>query len=168
MSSSARVVIPPAADAGPERLAQAARAIEAQLQAAGLRRSSRRSAVVEAFLASRGHVSVEEVAARVRAAGIGQTTVYRTLRLLAERGLATARRFGDGQTRFEPSARGEHHDHLVCHACGAIEEFEDAALEREQQAIARRHGFQLQGHTFELHGRCRHCRGERRSRRQQP
>jgi Fur family ferric uptake transcriptional regulator len=46
----------------------------------------------------------------------------------------------------------------VCTRCGAIEEFEDEAIEQLQAAAARRHGFVLDGHVFELYGRCRACR----------
>ena len=42
---------------------------------------------------------------------------------------------------------------------GAVEEFEDPELEEVQRAVARRHRFVLEGHTFELHGSCRRCRG---------
>ena len=89
---------------------------------------------------------------------MGQTTVYRAMKLLVGCGLATAHRFASGETRFERAQPGSHHNHLVCTCCGAIEEFEDKGIEQLQAAAARRHGFALDGHVFELYGRCAGCR----------
>jgi Fur family ferric uptake transcriptional regulator len=126
----------------------------------GLKHSRQRDVVVDVFLGCAGHVTVDELGARVRERdpSVGQTTVYRAVKLLADCGLATAHRFGAGETRYEPARPGTHHDHLVCTRCGAIEEFEDDAIEQLQAAAARRHGFVLEGHVFELYGRCRACR----------
>lgn len=152
-----------AADAGErsprERLAE-------HIRNAGLKRSRQRDRVVDAFLATTGHVSVDELVSAVhgRDPEIGHTTVYRTMKLLAECGVASPRRFGDGQTRYEVHRPGAHHDHLLCESCGSIVEFEDDGIEELQRAVARRHGFALDGHTLELHGTCKSCRetGERR------
>ncbi len=145
---------------GAEALRAAREALAADLRRRGLKRSRRRDTVVDVFLRATGHLSVDELTARVRARDpeIGQTTVYRTMKLLAECGLASPQQFGDRQTRYEPRRPGGHHDHLVCDVCGAIEEFEDEEVEALQRAVARRHGFALEGHRFELHGRCARCR----------
>jgi Fur family transcriptional regulator, ferric uptake regulator len=132
-------------------------ALGAHLQRRGLRHSQVRDLVVEAFLAAREHVSVEELTRRVRRRGIGQATVYRTLRLLAECGLAAPRQFGDGVTRYEPLEARSHHDHLICTACGKIAEFESPQIEALQIQVARRHGFTVESHKLELYGRCAAC-----------
>jgi len=126
---------------------------------AGLNHSRARDAVIDTFLATPGHVSAEELTALVRgrAPGIGQTTVYRALKLLVDCGVAATRQFGGGQTRYERVVEGEHHDHLVCLECGAILEFEDEGIEALQEAVARRHGFEVAHHRLELYGRCRAC-----------
>jgi Fur family ferric uptake transcriptional regulator len=90
---------------------------------------------------------------------VSVATVYRTMKLLAESGLAVARRFDDGQTRYEPSGHGDHHDHLICNACGRIVEFENARIEELQLRVARNHGFEVESHKLELYGRCDRCRG---------
>jgi len=126
----------------------------------GLRRSRTREAIVETFLATSGHMSVDELAALVRAhdAGIGHATVYRTLRLLAECGLAETHDFGDGITRYESRQKKAHHDHLLCTSCGEIVEFENSEIEALQEAVARSHGFTTETHKLELYGRCLRCR----------
>jgi Fur family ferric uptake transcriptional regulator len=134
--------------------------LKVHLAAEGLKRSRQRDAVIDVFLASTGHETVDDLVARLAAQGIcvGQSTVYRTIKLLTRIGFAAAHHFGDGQTRYEGTRGNPHHDHLLCEACGGVEEFSDGELEKTQDDIARRHGFVLEGHVFELHGRCRRCR----------
>jgi Fur family ferric uptake transcriptional regulator len=142
----------------------AASALAAYMETQGLKRSRQRELVAEAFFAMRGHVSVEELVLRARRRDprVSVATVYRTVKLLVESGAASARRFGDGQTRYEAAAGREHHDHLICTACGQIEEFADEQIEALQALVARRHGFEVESHKLELYGRCGSCRrGER-------
>jgi Fur family ferric uptake transcriptional regulator len=153
----------------PKRSQYAAAEAKARLAAhvarGGLNHSRTRDAVVEAFLATPGHVSVEELTAIVRGRGpaVGYSTVYRTMKLLAECGLAAPHDFGDGLTRYERALERAHHDHLICTGCGAILEFEDSGIEELQKAVARRHGFEVASHKLELYGRCASCiaRGSR-------
>jgi len=148
-----------------DRGALAAReALAAHVLRLGLRRSRTRDAVVATFFAAPRHVSVEELSDRVRETdgGIGHATVYRTLRLLAECGLAEAHDFGDGVTRYEPVRGKSHHDHLVCTGCGAIVEFENLQIEALQREVARSHRFVADTHKLELYGRCARCRAGRR------
>lgn len=100
------------------------------------------------------HPSVEELYLRVREVDkrIGYATVYRTLKILTDCGLANPNRLGDNQTRYEPEVPGEHHDHLVCSECGAVFEFEEDEIERLQHAVARRFGFSLDDHKMVLYG----------------
>lgn len=139
--------------------AEAKARLGAHLARGGLNHSRPRDTVVDAFLATPGHVSVEELTAIVRRRGpaVGYTTVYRTMKLLADCGLAAAHEFGDGQTRYERALEGTHHDHLICTACGAILEFEDHRIEELQEEVARRHGFEVASHRMELYGRCADC-----------
>jgi Fur family ferric uptake transcriptional regulator len=125
----------------------------------GLKQSRQRDTVAEAFFAATGHVSAEELVERARAVDgrVSVATVYRTLKLLGESGLATARDFGEGQTRWE-AALGRHHDHLVCTRCGVIVEFANDEIERLQARVARQRGFEVESHRLELYGRCAECR----------
>ncbi len=139
--------------------AEAKARVAAHLARAGLNRSRAREAVIDVFLATHGHISVDELTASVRhqAPSVSYTTVYRALKLLTDCGFAAPRHFGEGQTRYEPVREGTHHDHLICAECGDILEFEDDHLEQIQTQIARRHGFRLTHHRMELYGRCSRC-----------
>jgi Fur family ferric uptake transcriptional regulator len=130
------------------------------MQKAGLRSTAQRRLVTDVFFKTEGHLSIEELLLLVRQRDpkVGYATVYRTLKMLAASGLANARQFGDGMTRFEVAHAGHHHDHLICLECGRIEEFEDDRIEQLQNNIAKRHGFQLKSHKHELYGFCKQCR----------
>lgn len=129
----------------------------------GLRSTEQRRIVTEQFFASDGHLSIEDLLDRVRIEEpkIGYATVYRTLKLLKECGLAFERHFGDGVSRYEVAWKDEHHDHLICVDCERIIEFEDDAIEKLQREVASRHGFRLVRHKLELYGICPDCQARR-------
>ena len=124
-----------------------------------LKSTTQRDAIVEVFLSGAGHVSVEELYGKVRRhhPGIGYATVYRTMKLLTECGIADERHFRNGEARYEVAEKN-HHDHLICERCGKIVEFEEEQIEILQERTAHRLGFELRGHKMELYGICRDCR----------
>jgi len=126
----------------------------------GLKSTRQRGTVLESFLSSDNHMSTEDLYLKVREKNpnIGYATVYRTLKLFAEAGIAREIHFGDGQTRYEHVAEGEHHDHLICTRCGAVTEFENETIERLQSEIAGQFGFVVEKHKLELYGICPKCR----------
>lgn len=125
----------------------------------GLKSTRQRSLIIDTFFGANGHLSVEDVWSKVRQQDpkVSVATVYRTMKLLSECGLAHARNFGDGQTRYEPAVGKHHHDHLICTSCGTIVEFENDRIEAMQDAVARKHGFKVTSHKMELYGQCRNC-----------
>ncbi len=132
----------------------------------GLRSTAQRRLVTDVFFRSGGHLSIEDLLAKVRELDpkVGYATVYRTLRLLAECELANVRHFGDGVTRYELRDEGEHHhDHLICIECSRIVEFEDEAIEVLQDRVAERYGFVLRSHKHELYGLCPECQAKAKS-----
>jgi Fur family ferric uptake transcriptional regulator len=134
---------------------------EHALRERGLKSTSQRDDIARVFFGSRGHLSVEELYAAVRRVNprVGYATVYRTLRLLKECGLAVERHFNDSQARFEVSQEEEqHHDHIICERCGKIVEFASEEIERLQERIARFLGFVVSRHKMELYGICSECR----------
>ena len=129
------------------------------LAQSGLKSTRQRERIVRAFFDAGRHVSAEELYHRIRTAdpSIGLVTVYRTLKLLQEAGLATGRQFGDAYTRFDPSPADRPHDHLICTRCGKIQEFADANLHALREKVARSRGFSVTEHRLELYGFCRDC-----------
>ena len=134
----------------------ARRTLEAHIRASGLKHTRQREEILAAFYEGGGHVSIDDLLARVqgRMPGVGYATVYRTLKLFVEAGVAHERNFQDGQARFEPVLEDAHHDHLICLDCGHIYEFEEEEIERRQGDIATRHGLRVESHRHEIYGRC--------------
>jgi Fur family ferric uptake transcriptional regulator len=132
----------------------------------GLKSTRQRTLIVDTFLAAGGHLDVDQLLARVRQTDprVSAATVYRTMKLLTECGLAHAQRFGDGHTRYESAFNRQHHDHLICTSCGEIVEFENDKIEALQDLVARRHGFVVNDHKLELYGLCRACQAKQKVR----
>lgn len=130
--------------------------LEAYMQQHRLRSTAQRRLVTDTFFRSEGHISIDDLFQEVRRQDrrVGYATIYRTLKLLKDIGLAHERHFGDGVSRYEVAHEDEHHDHLICTVCQRIIEFEDPKIEALQEALARQHGFVLQGHRHELYGTC--------------
>ncbi|MFZ5471887.1 MAG: Fur family transcriptional regulator [Myxococcota bacterium] len=125
----------------------------------GLKNTRQRNLIIDTFFEVGGHLSVEELWSKVRSQDhkVSVATVYRTMKLLSDCGLAHARNFGDGQTRYEAAVGRHHHDHLICTRCGTIVEFENDRIEALQDAVARKHGFRVVSHKMEIYGLCRLC-----------
>ncbi|NOU27581.1 MAG: transcriptional repressor [Polyangiaceae bacterium] len=128
----------------------------------GLRSTDQRRLIVETFFRAPNHISIEELLSDVRAQDpkVGYATVYRTLKLLTECGVAFERRFGDGLTRYELADEEAHHDHLICVECGKITEFEEPKIEALQESIASKYGFLLRSHKHEMYGVCPECQAK--------
>lgn len=130
-----------------------------------LKTTQQRELIVDQFFRLSGHVSIEDLLAKVRkrSAKVGYATVYRTLKLLAESGLAATRQFGDGQTRYEVADdASHHHDHLICVQCNLILEFENDEIEKLQEEMAARlGGFKVVRHKLELYGLCPKAMGHK-------
>lgn len=133
----------------------------------GLKMTGQRRLIARVLSEAEDHPDVEELYRRASAldARISIATVYRTVRLLEEKGIVERRDFGGGRARFDPTDRGHHH-HLIDVDTGKVIEFEDGAFERVAQAIAERLGFSLIGQRLELFGRRTETRPPRPARKE--
>lgn len=130
------------------------------LKEKGLKQTRQREVIASTFFKLNKHIGIEELLEKVKDVepSIGYVTVYRTLLLLKECGLAHQRNFGDGQSLFENA--GEHHDHMICIKCGKIVEFEDERIEQLQEEVATRYHFKIVSHRHEIYGACSFCQTE--------
>ena len=105
------------------------------------------------------HVSAENVYKILLNNGeeIGLATVYRVLTQFEQAGLVVRHNFEGGHSVFEMSSE-KHHDHIVCVRCGRVEEFTDEEIEKRQQVVADRLGFELTDHNLNMYGLCPDCR----------
>jgi Fur family ferric uptake transcriptional regulator len=139
--------------------AQVLQRVRDEARRRNVRWTNQRQAIVETFVACDDHLTVEELHRRVRLSdpSVSAATVYRTINMLTEIGVALKRQFGSGSAVFERSFGKDHHDHLVCTACGAITEFHHEIIEKLQEEVAGKHSFQLVSHRLELYGTCAAC-----------
>jgi len=130
----------------------------------GLRNTRQREDILGTFLKTDRHVTVGELCELVREKypKIGLATIYRTMGVIADAGLARAVDFGEGMVRFEHGYKHEHHDHLVCADCGRLIEVRSPEIEKLQADLAKRHGFEVEWHRLEIFGTCRQCRTKQR------
>jgi len=130
------------------------------LSEAGFRSGGARSAVIAVLARTPCATSAQGIFDALREEGrrVGIASVYRALEQLAALRLVTRLDFGDGVSRFEAAdPSGHHHHHLVCTACGRVDPFEDADLERAITGTAGRARFAVDEHDVVLRGRCATC-----------
>ncbi|TCZ55283.1 Fur family transcriptional regulator [Roseicella aquatilis] len=120
----------------------------------GLKMTGQRRLIARVLSESVDHPDVEELYRRAHArdSHISIATVYRTVRLLEEKGILERRDFGGGRARYDPTDRGHHH-HLIDVDTGKVIEFADERHEALAREIAARLGFELVDHRMELFGR---------------
>lgn len=126
--------------------------LEEQCKNLGLRMTEQRRVIARLLSSSHDHPDVDELHRRAYKIDpkIALSTVYRTLKLWAEKGLIDSQNFGDGRARFE-LAPDKHHDHLINMNTGDVIEFYSPEIERLQAEICARHGYKLMNHRLELY-----------------
>lgn len=132
----------------------------AELKEMGLKATGPRLRILNLFeTCGERHLTAEDVYRLLLAEqiDIGLATVYRVLTQFEQAGILTRHHFESGKAVFEMN-HGGHHDHFVCVKCGKVEEFYDPELEKQQEAIATRHGFEIQEHELYLYGTCKNCK----------
>lgn len=134
----------------------AGRTLTDRIRERGLRITGPRRAILRVLDESHDHPDVEELHRRVSAIepGINIATVYRTMNTLAEHGLIERHSFSDGRARYETVSK-EHHDHFINVETGEVIEFRSDEIERLQEELARRYGFDIVSHRLDIYVRPR-------------
>jgi Fur family ferric uptake transcriptional regulator len=119
-----------------------------------------RKVILQVFLQSSSHMEVEELYEKAKKVDkeIGIATVYRTMNLLVECGLAQENVLFEDKKCFERVYGRKHHDHLVCTKCKKVKEFHHPLIERSQEKIAEKHQFTIISHHMTLFGVCQNCK----------
>lgn len=128
-----------------------------ELRKAGLKITLPRLKILEILEgAEPRHMSAEDIYKELLGADedIGLATVYRVLTQFEAAGLVKRHNFEGGHSVFELD-QGKHHDHMVCVDSGEVIEFVSDEIERLQEEIAAKHGFELLDHSLVLYVRPR-------------
>jgi len=148
-----------------EMIREAEAILHRHLKRVGLKHTAQRDTILRTFLETREHLSTNELHRLVqkRDPRIGFTTVYRTLKLLAECGLASEVAFHDGIARYEHQYNRRSHHHMVCTECGSSVEFFSPEVDGLEEEIGRKHHYVTTRHTFQIYGVCEECRKKNNS-----
>ncbi len=129
------------------------------LKRKSLQLTGQRKTVLDAFIKIERHLSVEELYDIIKKKNprIGNATVFRTLKLLEEAGIASSVNFHDNIIRYEIKYGHEHHDHLICLKCGKYVEAMDPEIEQLQKRLCKKYNFISQKHCLNIFGICNEC-----------
>lgn len=163
MTQQAELTIFPTWTAGRKGYAERVRELFREYhQKKNLRLTPQRQAILDHLLAAERHLSQKDIYAALRGRGIGRVTVFRTLKILMQAGLADHVDSQNGHARYEILLERPHHDHLVCIECGRIIEVSWPEVERIQDRECRKLGFAITVHRHEVFGRCKSCQEKAR------
>ena len=129
------------------------------LKRRNLKLTRQREEILDAFLSTDRHLTVEDLyyILRKKNPTIGHSTVFRTLKLLCESGLAREVDLGERKKYYEHKYGHQHHDHLVCVKCGKLIEVMDPEIERLQELLCKKFNFLPQRHKLDIFGICEEC-----------
>ncbi|KAF0227357.1 MAG: Fur family transcriptional regulator ferric uptake [Beijerinckiaceae bacterium] len=128
----------------------------ADIKTVGLRMTEQRKVILRVLAEASDHPDANELYHRAYAIDgtVSLSTVYRTLRLLEEKGAIQRHAFDEGRARFE-NTDAEHHDHLIDLDTSMVIEFRSEEIEKLQTEIAARLGYDIVRHKLELYCRKR-------------
>ncbi|MBK5100227.1 MAG: transcriptional repressor [Desulfobacteraceae bacterium] len=134
------------------------------LEAAGRERVQDRLNIIEAFLGTEEHITVEQMCRLLTGEGYDYEPefVRQCMNQMVDLGFAQKKQFEGQPICYEHRHLGRHHDHLICTKCGKIVEFANEDMERLQGQVSAMHGFYTLQHRMEIYGLCAECFASRR------
>ncbi|MBN1412889.1 MAG: transcriptional repressor [Spirochaetales bacterium] len=125
----------------------------------GLKYTNERKVILEGVNTIKGHFDVDTLFDWIKKGenALSRATLYRSIPLFLEAGIIKEGVRKDGRTYYEMAFANEHHDHLICVACGRIIEFKDEKIESLQNAVCKEHKFHPVDHRLSIRGLCGKC-----------
>jgi len=136
---------------------------KALIEGNGAERMQERLDVIDVFLGTEAHVTLEEIVRLLKERGHDFDPVFvaQCMNRMVELGFAQKKQFEGQPIRYEHRHLGVHHDHLICTKCGKIVEFSDESIEKRQLEVAATHGFHMLQHRMDIYGLCSDCLSKR-------
>jgi len=140
-------------------LQEAGQIFEGHLAKLGLKQTGQRRRILQVFLGTREHLSIDELYQLVKKLDpkVGVTTIYRTLKLFSQCGIASEVELHDGISRYEPQLNRRSHHHMVCTDCGDSVEFFSPEIEQVEVRIGTKFRYSTTRHFFQIFGLCARC-----------
>ena len=135
--------------------------ILAELREGGYRLTPARRAIVQVLCDARAPLGAPDIIGLMASMGKGvnKTTVYRELEFLKTQRLVAEVLVGDGLRRYELMPAGNHHHHLVCNECSAVECVEvESCVGEDVRQIEKKSDFKVTDHSLKFFGLCAKCK----------
>ncbi len=128
------------------------------LRSRGFRITPQREMIIEAIAHQGEHINADEVFTRIQAHthSLNIATVYRTLELLVEQGLASRIDLGEGRVIYAANQHGPH-IHLVCRQCGQVLDADPGLLSGLNRRLKTGYKFAADLQHISLPGLCSNC-----------
>lgn len=125
-----------------------------------LKYTKARSAILREVFSHHNHFHPEDIlsAIRKKKLNVSRASIYRTLSLLIECGLASKAEQTEKRARYEHTFGHKHHDHMICVECGKIIPLSSEKLEQLQEKLCKEKKFKPTTHTLEIKGYCSDCK----------
>lgn len=133
----------------------------ARLQESGYRLTIPRQTIIAALRDAGRYCTAQQLYERLRGRSVGLASVYRTLELLADLGLALKRAEDGGEASYLYCSP-EHHHHVICTQCGTVREIDANFCPTPTviAAVEAATAFRIAHHTLDFHGLCADCAGQ--------
>ena len=128
------------------------------LRSHGFRITPQREMIIEAIAHQGNHINADEVFALIqkRTHSVNIATVYRTLELLVEQGLASRIDLGEDRVIYATHQHGPH-IHLVCRQCGQVLDADQEMLSAFNHQLQSDYQFAVDLQHISMLGLCRDC-----------
>lgn len=133
--------------------------LESVLRRHDLRVTAPRRLVFDVLASSEDHQTAQSIVERVSVSdgAVNRSSVYRTLALFADIGIARESKLGDDEASRWELAHADDDIHLVCDRCESVLHHSGDVVDELRRHLGTHHGFTARSVEIVVRGRCDRC-----------